>query len=168
MSPGRATLEVEQPGGCHRIAEAGRQGVEPLIVEVDHATCEWTGSDCSTSVVACPIKHIPETDHPRAGELIIAANLTAASKARIVSRDFHTSKGRIAAAKYPADVGADGEDDVGLGDIADDARNKVPGEFVRSLAQEWNFAVSRLLKRRVSRAGWLRIWRTVYRGSSSI
>src|SRR5512132_3180571 len=58
---------------------------------------------------ACPIKHIAEAEHPSAGELIIAANLPAASKARIVCREVSKTKTeiRLAAAKYPADVGAD-------------------------------------------------------------
>ena len=34
MTPSRAALEVEQPGGSKRIAEPGCQGVEPLIIEV--------------------------------------------------------------------------------------------------------------------------------------
>ena len=55
---------------------------------------------------ACPIKHIAEAEHPSAGELIIAANLPAASKARIVCREVSKTKTeiRLAAAKYPADV----------------------------------------------------------------
>ena len=108
MTPGPAALEIEQPGGCHRIAEAGRQGVEPSIFEFNLATCEWTGSDCSTSVVACPIEHIAEPYHPpAAGELIIAANLTANGKTRTVSRDFSKIEGRTGVAECPADVGAD-------------------------------------------------------------
>ena len=88
MTPGRAALEIEQPGGCNRIAEAGRQGVEPLIIEVDDDAVEHTGCDCSTSIVARPIVHVAETEHPAAGELIIAADLTATGKARTVCRDF--------------------------------------------------------------------------------
>ena len=44
MTPGRAALEIEQPGGSPRIAEAGRQRVEPLIVEVSHNCVAVTGS----------------------------------------------------------------------------------------------------------------------------
>src|ERR1022692_1857099 len=81
MSPGGAALKVEQPVGLYRIAEAGRQGVEPLIIEVHHGACEWTGSDCSAFIVACVIKQFAGADHKSAAELIIAANLTAAGKA---------------------------------------------------------------------------------------
>src|SRR5262245_24095471 len=56
---------------------------------------------------ACPIKHIADADYPSARELIIAANLTAASKARIVCRDFSKTESRLGAGKYPADVRAD-------------------------------------------------------------
>src|SRR4249920_2377673 len=108
MSPGPAALEVEQPGGCHRVADAARQGVEPLIVEVDHATGERTESNCSTSVVACPIKHIAEADHPPgAGKLVIAANLTAPGKPRTVGRNFSKIESRAGVAKCSTDVGAD-------------------------------------------------------------
>ena len=108
ISPGPAALKVEQPWGCHRIADAARQGVEPSILEVNRVTCEWTGFDCSTFAVACPIEHIAEPDHPAgAGELIIAANLTATGKARTVSRDFSSIESRTGVAECPADVGAD-------------------------------------------------------------
>ena len=41
----------------------------------------------SFAAAACPVKHIAEADHPTAGPLIIAANLTATGKARIVVTD---------------------------------------------------------------------------------
>ena len=103
MTPGRAALAIDQPGGCHRIAEAGRQGVEPLIIEVSHNLVPEPVVDCSTSFVARPIKHIAEADHPPAGELIIAADLTATSKAGTVCRDFSKacSGSRTNVAKCP-------------------------------------------------------------------
>ena len=94
VSPGPAALEVEQPSGRHRIADAARQGVEPLIVEVNDVTSDsrYAGWDCSTPFVACPIEHIAEPDHPPgAGKLVIAANLTAPGKAGTVCRDFSTT-----------------------------------------------------------------------------
>src|SRR5262245_22996746 len=106
FNPGNAALTVEQPAGRPRIAEAGRQGVEPINVEVSRAT-KTVGEESSIPMEACPIKHIAGAKHPAAGELIIAANLTAAIKARIASRDFQTSESAIALAKYPADVPAD-------------------------------------------------------------
>ena len=36
MTPDRAALAVDQPSGCHCKAEATRQGIEPLIIEVSH------------------------------------------------------------------------------------------------------------------------------------
>src|SRR5215510_12285176 len=107
MSPGPAALTVDQPGGCRCIADTARQGVEPTSLEVDLATGERTERNCSILMEACPIKHIADADYPSAGELIIAANLTAASKARIVCRDLSKTESRLGAAKYPADVGAD-------------------------------------------------------------
>src|SRR5262245_24894845 len=106
MSPGPAALTVDQPGGCRRIADTARHGVEPTRLEVDLATGERTERNCSILMEACPIKHIADADYPSAGELIIAANLTAASKASIVCRDFSKTESRLGAAKYPADVGA--------------------------------------------------------------
>ena len=42
MSPGPAALTVDQPGGCRRIADTARQGVEPTSLEVNLAAGEWT------------------------------------------------------------------------------------------------------------------------------
>src|SRR5262249_1155088 len=106
MNPGYAALTVDQPAGCKRITDAARQGVEPISVEVSRATktCDWI-EESSIPMEACPIKHIAEANHPAgAGPLIIAANLTAASKARIASRDFPTIESRITLAKYPTDI----------------------------------------------------------------
>ena len=90
MSPGAAALKVEQPVGLHRIAEAGRQGVEPLILEVGRGskTTERSGCERPAFTVARPIKHIADADHKSAAELVIAADLTATGKARTVSRDL--------------------------------------------------------------------------------
>ena len=44
LSPGAAALKVEQQVGLHRIAEASRQGVEPLIIEVSHVTARTTSA----------------------------------------------------------------------------------------------------------------------------
>src|SRR5450830_737366 len=107
MSPCSAALKVEQPGGLYSIAEAGRQGVKPLIIEVHHGACEWTSSDCSAFIVACVIKQFAETDHKYAAELVIAANLTTTSKARTVSRDFSARGTSAGVAKCPANVAAD-------------------------------------------------------------
>jgi hypothetical protein len=43
--------------------------------------------ECYVFVAGCPIKHIADADHPIAGELIIAANLTATGKAPTVFID---------------------------------------------------------------------------------
>src|SRR5262249_44041 len=107
MSPGPAALTVDQPGGCRRIADAARQGVKPTSLEVNLATGEWTEGNCPILMEACPIKHIADADYPSAGELIIAANLSATRKARIVCRDFSKAESRLGAAKYPAHVGTD-------------------------------------------------------------
>ena len=87
MSPRSTALEIEQPSRCHRIPDATRQGIEPLIIEVNH---KWPDPrvDRSTSFVARPIVHVAEAEHPIAGELIIAADLTATGNARAVCGDF--------------------------------------------------------------------------------
>ena len=41
LGPGGAALEVPQPGGSERIADAAGQGVEPIILEVNRAACTW-------------------------------------------------------------------------------------------------------------------------------
>jgi hypothetical protein len=67
MSPGHAALTVEQPAGCKRIAEATRQGVEPISLEVNRATCEWADEDCSIPMKAClpsNILRMPMTHPP--------------------------------------------------------------------------------------------------------
>src|SRR5262245_15282680 len=112
MSPRHAALGVDHPPGagdlCPRIADAARQGVEPLSLEVSGGGCKrgWI-EEIMIPIHGCPIKHIAEADHPSAGELIIATNLTAASKATIVSRDVCKTEIHLAVLKYPADVGAD-------------------------------------------------------------
>ena len=95
MSP-RSAAKVEQPGGLYRIADATRQGVEPLIIEVHHSTREGTASDCAASLVAGVIKQFAGTNHKSAAKLVIAANLTAAGKTGPVSGDF--SAGALALA----------------------------------------------------------------------
>ena len=88
MYPGAAALKVEQPSWCHCVSEAGRNGVKPLIIEVSHVACEWTGYECSTFAVACVIKQFADADHKAAAELVIAADLTAPGKARTVCRNL--------------------------------------------------------------------------------
>src|SRR5262249_16028890 len=107
MSPSPAALTVDQPGGCRRIADTARQGVEPTRLEVNLATDERTGGNCSILMEACSIKHISDAHYPSAGQLIIAANLTATSKARIVCRDISKTESSLGAAEYPAHVGTD-------------------------------------------------------------
>ena len=41
LGPGGAALEVPQPGGSERIADAAGQGVEPTILEVNRACYRW-------------------------------------------------------------------------------------------------------------------------------
>src|SRR5262245_6709264 len=82
IKPSHAALTVEQPAGCKRIADAARQGVEPTTVIVDRGDITESIGESSILTQRCPIKHIADADHPSAGELIIAANLAAASKAR--------------------------------------------------------------------------------------
>ena len=50
MSPRPAALTVDQPGGCRRIADTARQGVEPTSLEVNVATGERTEGNCRTEV----------------------------------------------------------------------------------------------------------------------
>src|SRR5262245_16211754 len=82
IKPSHAALTVEQPAGCKRIADAARQGVEPTTVIVERDNITEIIGESSILTQRCPIKHIADADHPSAGELIIAANLAAASKAR--------------------------------------------------------------------------------------
>src|SRR5262245_41422625 len=82
IKPGHTALAVEQPGRCKRIADAARQGVEPTTVIVERDNITESICESSIPTQACPIKHVADADHPSARELIIAANLTAASKAR--------------------------------------------------------------------------------------
>ena len=91
LTPDPAALEVGQPGGCHRIAEPGRQGVEPLIFEVDRGTIEYRlpkTVDCYIFVPVVPSNILRKPITHTAGELIIAANLTATGKAPTVSRSI--------------------------------------------------------------------------------
>src|SRR5262245_40332398 len=84
-SPGHAALTVEQPVGCKSIADAASQGVEPIKVGVNVDIITESIDEISIPTPCCPIKHIADADHPSAaGELIIAANLTAASKGRTI------------------------------------------------------------------------------------
>ena len=101
MSPRSAALKVEQPGGLYRIADATRQGVEPLIIEVHHSTREGTASDCAASIVAGEIKQFADTNHKSAAKLVIAANLTATGKTGTVSGDFSAGSTRTGIAKRP-------------------------------------------------------------------
>src|SRR5208283_2722878 len=89
MSPGRAALKVEQHVGHHGVSDAGRQGVEPLVIEVSDGreTSECSAWECPAFTVACVIKQFAEADHKSTAELIIAANLTATGKARTISGD---------------------------------------------------------------------------------
>jgi hypothetical protein len=48
-----------------------------LIIEVDHGPSERADADCSAALVARPIVHIADVDHPSTGELIIATDLAA-------------------------------------------------------------------------------------------
>src|ERR1039458_7497524 len=93
MRPSGAALKVKQYVGHHCVSEAGRQGVEPLIIEVSDSreTSECSAWECPAFAVACVIKQFAGADHKSAAELIIAANLTAAGKARTVSGDFSTN-----------------------------------------------------------------------------
>jgi len=105
-SPDGAALSVKQPAGCEPIADAARQGVEPIIIDVNPDPVAVEDA-CPIPAQACPIQHIAKAKHPSAGILIIAANLTAASKARIVRGEFSKIEIRVGAAKYSADVAAD-------------------------------------------------------------
>jgi hypothetical protein len=70
MSLGAAALKVEQPVGLHRIADASRQGIEPLIVEVGHVTCEGASCECTAFFAARPIEHIAHAEHKSVAELV--------------------------------------------------------------------------------------------------
>src|SRR6476661_1200230 len=107
MGPSAAALTVEQPGRGERVTDAARQGVEPLIVEVDDGAPERASSDRSASVVARAVKHVAEADNPSAAELIVATDLAAASKARTVRREFTAREVHAGVTKGSADVGAD-------------------------------------------------------------
>src|SRR5262249_35022506 len=107
MSPGPAALTVDQPGGCRRIADTARQGVEPTSLEVNLATGERTESNCLILMEACSIKNIADAEYPSPGQMINAGNLTATSKARIVCRDISQTESRLGTAEYPAHVGTD-------------------------------------------------------------
>src|SRR5262245_56505271 len=84
INPSHAALTIEQPAGCKRIADAARQGVEPTTVGVSRNKIIELIGESSVPTHVCPIKHIADANHPSAGELIIAANLAAASKGRTV------------------------------------------------------------------------------------
>src|SRR5262249_28114238 len=109
LSPGHAALTVDHPAGAGelspRIADTARQGAEPIIVEVNRGCISQSIDESFIPIQGCPIKHIAEANDPSAGELIIAANLTAAGKATVVCRDLSkTGNIRPGAAKYPTDV----------------------------------------------------------------
>ena len=68
LGPGGAALEVPQPGGSERIADAAGQGVEPTILEVNRATrCRCTGKEkvrsllrlVPSNILRMPITHPP-------------------------------------------------------------------------------------------------------------
>ena len=78
-----------------------------MIIEVDHGPSERADADCSAALVAGPIVHIADVDHPSTGELIIATDLAATGEAGTVRRHFPTRERRIGVTKGPANVAAD-------------------------------------------------------------
>ena len=56
-----------------------------MIIEVDHRPSERADADCSAALVAGPIVHIADADHPSTGELIIATDLAAAGKSAVAA-----------------------------------------------------------------------------------
>ena len=109
--PCGAALPVEQPIRCHEIAKASGQSIEPLHLCFDGAAAavKWVDK-CSGAMNVCPVEHVANADHPRIIELVIAADLTAASKAGLAgSRSARAggNVGHVDMRKGPADVGAD-------------------------------------------------------------
>ena len=64
MRPGGAALKVEQHVGHHGVSDAGRQGVEPLVIEVSDGreTSECSAWECPAFAVACVIKQFAGAD----------------------------------------------------------------------------------------------------------
>ena len=94
---------------ARRVATNSRRG--PLGVS-NHRTEFGRSSyaverECSLSAVAGPIEHIADADHPAACKLIIATELTAASKAGTITRVFCKRSLQFKAAPRRAKVAAD-------------------------------------------------------------
>ena len=80
MGRSPAALTVDHPSRSERVAETARQGVEPLIVEVDVGASERAGNNRPASFVAGPVKHVAEANHPTTAELVVATGSAAAAK----------------------------------------------------------------------------------------
>src|SRR5262245_14177515 len=96
MRPRRTALRVEQQVRLGEIAYATRQNVEPLHFGLESGIAKGRIKEERINVPgvtdARPVKQVAKANHPPTGKLIIAANLTAASKATIAARDFYTRK----------------------------------------------------------------------------
>src|SRR6476620_9782161 len=65
LGPGGAALEVPQPGGSERIADAAGQGVKPTILEVNRACCTWQEKVlCLLRLDPSNISRMPSTHPP--------------------------------------------------------------------------------------------------------